>query len=88
MPLSLAVLAPNRADKVIAAHPEIERWVIAGHSLGGAMACTYLDSHPGAADALALLAAYATSSDDLSGDELRVVSLRGHATTRSSTEPT
>ena len=64
MPLSLAVLAPNRAERVIAAHPEIDRWVIAGHSLGGAMACTYVDSHPGRVDALALLAAYPASGDD------------------------
>lgn len=77
MPLSLAVLAPNRAEGVIAAHPEVGRWVIAGHSLGGSMACTYIDSHPGTVDALALLASYPASSDDLRGDELGVVSLLG-----------
>jgi len=77
MPLSLAVLAPNRADKVIAAHPEVSTWVLAGHSLGGAMACAYVDSHPDAIDALALLAAYPAGSNDLRADELGVVSLVG-----------
>jgi dienelactone hydrolase len=77
MPLSLAVLAPNRADRVIAAHPEIEHWVLAGHSLGGSMACTYLDSHPGVAEGLVLLASYPASSDDLHNDQLAVVSLLG-----------
>ena len=41
MPLSLAVLDPNAADEVIAAHPEVETWVVGGHSLGGAMAAQY-----------------------------------------------
>ena len=35
MPLNLAVLGSDRAADVIVAHPEIERWVIGGHSLGG-----------------------------------------------------
>jgi pimeloyl-ACP methyl ester carboxylesterase len=30
---------------VIAAHPEIERWAIGGHSLGGTMAASYADDH-------------------------------------------
>ena len=30
--------AVARAHRVIATHPEVERWVIAGHSLGGALA--------------------------------------------------
>ncbi len=41
MPLSLAVLDANAADEVIAAHPEVETWVVGGHSLGGAMAAQY-----------------------------------------------
>ncbi|MDQ3247653.1 MAG: alpha/beta hydrolase, partial [Chloroflexota bacterium] len=42
MPLNLAVFAPNRADQVITAYPAIQRWAIGGHSLGGAMAATYV----------------------------------------------
>lgn len=41
------------------------------------MACTYVDAHPGSVDALALLAAYATSGDNISGESLSVVSLVG-----------
>ena len=77
MPLSLAVLAPNRADRVISAHPEVARWVLMGHSLGGAMACTYASSHPEAGEALALLAAYPAGGADLSNTPLAVVSLLG-----------
>jgi pimeloyl-ACP methyl ester carboxylesterase len=66
MPLSLAVLAPNAADKVVAAHPEISRWAIGGHSLGGAMAAQYAAKHPEAMRGLVLLASYPPSGDDLS----------------------
>lgn len=41
MPLNLAILGVNRADAVQAAYPEIQRWVIAGHSMGGSMAAAY-----------------------------------------------
>lgn len=44
MPLNLAVLGLNRADGVITDHPAITAWAIGGHSLGGAMACSYVKS--------------------------------------------
>lgn len=46
MPLNQAVFAPNRADSVRAAFPGVQRWVIAGHSMGGAMAAHYAHNHP------------------------------------------
>lgn len=77
MPLNLAVFAPNRAEEVMAAYPEIQLWVIGGHSLGGAMAARYVYQHPGAAQGLVLWAAYPASSDNLSGQPLEVVSIVG-----------
>jgi pimeloyl-ACP methyl ester carboxylesterase len=78
MPLSLAVLAPDRAAEVMAAFPEIETWVIGGHSLGGAMAARYVYQNPGTAAGLVLWASYPPSSDDLSGrTDLAVLSLYG-----------
>ena len=66
MPLYLAFLAPDRAADVMAAHPEVDDWVVAGHSLGGAMAASFAykdprrtrgvaiwDSHPPEAQSLA-----------------------------------
>lgn len=41
MPLRLAILAPARADDVIAAHPGVTRWVVGGHSLGGTAAASW-----------------------------------------------
>lgn len=77
MPLSLAVLSPNAAEKVVAAHPEISRWVIGGHSLGGAMAAQYAAKHPGAMRGLVLLAAYTPAGADLSANSISVLSQVG-----------
>ncbi len=78
MPLNLAVLAPNRADEVIAAYPEIDRWAIGGHSLGGSMAATYAARHADAIDALILWASYPTEGSSLAAEtDLAVASIFG-----------
>jgi pimeloyl-ACP methyl ester carboxylesterase len=77
MPLNLAVLAPGKAAEVMAAHPEIQHWVVGGHSLGGAMAAQYLADSPGAADGLLLWGAYAPRGADLASSGLAVTSVTG-----------
>lgn len=78
MPLNLAVLGSNRALDVMAADPEIERWVIGGHSLGGAMAASFAVNQPGAVDGLVLWAAFPPSGTDLAQrSELKVASIYG-----------
>jgi pimeloyl-ACP methyl ester carboxylesterase len=67
MPLNLAVFGAGKAVDVIAAMPEVERWAIAGHSLGGSMAANFIRNNPEAADGLVLWASYPAGSDDLSG---------------------
>ena len=66
MPLNLAVFKPNGADGKQALIPSISHWYISGHSLGGAMTCSYLGSHQSEYDGVILLAAYSTV--DLTGD--------------------
>jgi Alpha/beta hydrolase family len=75
MPLSLAVLDAGAAADVIAVYPQIQHWVVGGHSLGGAMAAHFVKTHPGVVDGLVLWASYPASSDDLSVSKLRVVSI-------------
>lgn len=75
MPFDLAVLDSHAADGVRERFPEIDRWSIGGHSLGGAMAASYAASHPGDFDALILLAAYSTA--DLTDSRMTVFSLYG-----------
>jgi hypothetical protein len=58
MPFNMAILAPNRAEDVIDAHPEIETWVIGGHSLGGSMAAQFANTHRRVIQGVILWAAY------------------------------
>ncbi len=75
MPFNLAFFGLDRADAVLAAHPEIEHWAIGGHSLGGAMAAEYAARRPGRVQGLFFWASY--SASDLSQQALRVVSVYG-----------
>ena len=66
MPLRLAILGMNRADAVLRSH-SYSRWMIGGHSLGGACASASAAKNSGRLDGLILLAAYpmAKLPDDL-----------------------
>ena len=77
MPFNLAVFGAGRAGDVIAAHPEIQRWAIGGHSLGGAMAANYIYGHPDAVSGLALMASYPAGNNNLSDRNLDVASIYG-----------
>jgi hypothetical protein len=58
--------AIGRARGLIAAHPEVKRWVIAGHSLGGALAARMARSDSGSLSAVVLVATTHPKDDDLS----------------------
>ena len=75
MPLNLAVLDVNAADGIQEQYPEIEKWYIGGHSLGGAMAASYLADHVDDYEGLILLGSYSTV--DLSETNLTVLSVYG-----------
>jgi dienelactone hydrolase len=78
MPLNLAFFAPDRAAEVIAAFPEVDRWAIGGHSLGGAMAARFAHRYPSTVHGLVLWASYPAASDDLSArGDLAVASIYG-----------
>lgn len=62
MPSDLAVLAPQKAIKCMEDFPEITRWVIAGHSLGGAMASDVVAKHENTFEGLILLGSYPNKS--------------------------
>ncbi len=75
MPFNLAVLDKRAADGIQEKYPEIENWYIGGHSLGGAMAASYLSDNTSRYDGLVLLGAYSTA--DLSETELDVLCVYG-----------
>lgn len=75
MPFRLAVLDMNAADGIREIYPQIKEWYIGGHSLGGAMAASYVEKHTDDYEGLILLGAYSTA--DLSDTDLKVLSLYG-----------
>lgn len=79
MPLNLAFFGRSRADGLIADTPGIDEWWVGGHSLGGAMAASWLgDQEPGALDGLTLWASFSTAGAGLEDrDELSVLSVSG-----------
>ena len=77
MPLDLAIFGVNKANDIIAAHPEIKHWIIGGHSLGGSMAAEFVKGQPSAVEGIAFLAAYPADSTNLSALPIKVVSIHG-----------
>ncbi len=75
MPLNFAVLGIDTAAPAMAAHPEVQRWAIGGHSLGGAMAAQFVSGHPRGTQGLVLWASY--SAADISRSGLKVASIYG-----------
>lgn len=77
----LAVTGVDRADTLIARYGAGKRTVLAGHSLGGAMAAQYAAGRvadgTGELAGLILMAAYPSGSADLSASSLPVLSLLG-----------
>jgi len=77
MPGNLAVLDGNRAAWIYNDFPDVQQWVIAGHSLGGVMACSVVKKYPEFFKGLVLMAAYPQKSSDLKDWTGSVLSLRG-----------
>lgn len=75
MPFHLAVFNTNAATDAMVSMPQIANWYIAGHSLGGSMACVYASKNDFRIKGVILLAAYSTV--DLSQTNLRVISIYG-----------
>jgi len=77
MPINMAPFDANVADEIIAAYPEIRRWAIGGHSVGGTMAAQYAHRHRETIAGLAIWASYPAGNADLSDTRLPVVLIYG-----------
>ncbi|WDH77983.1 alpha/beta hydrolase [Microbacterium esteraromaticum] len=69
--LNLAFFDPRGMDAFTSAAPNVDTWMVGGHSLGGVRGCQLA----GDADALVLFASYCAA--DLSGSGLPVLSISG-----------
>lgn len=65
MPFNLAVFNTDAADQVYPLYPKIEHWFLAGHSLGGAMASSYVEENAEKLEGLILMGAYPINDADL-----------------------
>lgn len=77
MPFNLAVFGIGKASNVINQYPEVENWVIAGHSLGGTMAARYALENQEHIKGLALWAAYPAGNDDFSTSNINTTLIFG-----------
>ena len=77
MPLNLAFTGINRADGIRADFPEIESWVIGGHSLGGAMAAQYAKNNVDDLDGLIMYASYPANNEDFVDFPLPILTIIG-----------
>lgn len=58
MPSNLAVFGIQKGEMVLNQYPDCPKWLVAGHSLGGAMATSFVDKHSNRIDALIYIASY------------------------------
>ena len=75
MPFNLAVFDIDRAEGVRDGFDNVKHWYMAGHSLGGSMACEYVADNLDSFEGVILLASY--SAADLSNTRLKVLSIYG-----------
>ena len=75
MPFNLAVFDVNAADGIKESYPDVTKWYIGGHSLGGSMAASYLSGHTEEYEGLVLLGSYSTA--DLSLSDIEALSIFG-----------
>ncbi|WP_372593406.1 alpha/beta hydrolase [Actinotalea sp.] len=79
-PLGIAFLAVSAFERARAAHPEVESWVVGGHSLGGTVAAMDADAHDedGTAPVVGLLLYASYPASDLSASlDAAVLSISG-----------
>ncbi len=76
MPLNLAVLGWKKAGKIMSSRVRDQKWVMAGHSMGGAMASRFTSKTNYPVSGLVLWAAYPPEGARFSSD-LDVLSITG-----------
>ena len=73
MPFDFAIFGPDKADEVRASHPEITKWIIAGHSMGGAMAGVYASNNLGNLSGMIVFDSYPPRSNSIAEAEMPIL---------------
>ncbi len=74
--LNLAFFDVNAGAPVFAMHPEIQQWVVGGHSLGGVASALFAKDHLDAVDGIIFWASY-PADDSLKNSSLKMLSIYG-----------
>lgn len=74
-PFDFALANINAPEGITEEYPEIEKWYIGGHSMGGTAAGMYIAKHPGEYDGILLVASYV--SDDIHDKTGKAISVYG-----------
>ncbi len=77
MPSNFAIFDADRALEVKDTYPEIQRWVIGGHSMGGGSSAMFLHSHPDNVDGLLMWDSFTYANYDISDQNLPVLTIYG-----------
>ena len=77
MPFNLAIFGYRRADRVMKNYPEIKKWALGGHSLGGAMACRYAKNFSTKTSGVVLWAAYPSETFRIDDKNIKALSIYG-----------
>ncbi len=77
MPSNFAIFDADRALEVKETYPEIERWVIGGHSMGGGSSAMFLHSHPNNTDGLLMWDSFTYANYNISNQSLPVLTIYG-----------
>lgn len=75
-PLSMAIFDVSAADPVFEAYPEIQHWVVGGHSLGGAVSAMYASRHLDRLNGIIFWASH-PADESLRDSGLRFLSIYG-----------
>lgn len=76
-PFNIGFLAVGAPADAIAASPDVEHWVVGGHSLGGVAASAFVADGPAGVDGLLLWASYPAGDELAARDDLAVTSVSG-----------
>ena len=77
MPINMAIFDADAADEIIPEFPSVEKWVIAGHSVGGAAAAIYANNNVEDIAGLVIWASYPPNSSELASTDLPVTLIYG-----------
>ena len=76
MPFKMAIFNKNAANKIIDKYSNIKHWYLCGHSMGGAMASSYVSKNKDKVDGLILLGSY-IYGDVSAQDKKNIVVIQG-----------